>query len=139
MSNHFDNPTCLQARYQRAALLQQSASAIRDIALNTTPVPHWINDKQFWYRRQTHTGDQFRLVDCGATTNEPAFDHQTLARALTEITRQAVSADNLPIDQVVITLSPLQVCFVAFDTHYCFDADTQQCHTLPPVIGPKHS
>lgn len=56
----------LEKRYRNAAKLQHAITDIRKVALNTTLIPHWINDHCFWYRRQTKTGDQFQLVDAKA-------------------------------------------------------------------------
>ena len=133
MTNDQQDTTTLEACYRRAAILQRAVGNMNSIAMNTTLVPHWIDDTEyFWYRRKTRAGTNFRLVNAEATTNLEAFDHQALARSLVEVTHKNIEANNLPIHKVQITLCPLQVRFFAFDKHYCFDADTQQCQAMAP-------
>ena len=117
------NTITLETRYKRAAKLQNAVGNMRSVVLNATVLPHWLNDKCFWYRRETHSGVQFQLVDAKAGTNEPAFDHQALAAALSETTEQIVSSDNLPITKVIITLSPRYITFTAFEKAWCFAAE----------------
>ena len=121
----------LKTKYERAAVLQNAVNNISKVAFNTVIVPHWIaNTNCFWYRRKTKNGVQFRIVEAKAITNKEAFDHKDLANALSEAVDQKIDADNLPIKDVTITLSPLQVKFLAFEKRYRFDAKSQQCQSI---------
>ena len=123
----------IRSRYERAKRLYEGVFDRKKIVLNATLVPYWINGTDyFWYRRETCIGVQFRLVNARTTINEPAFDHQTLANALAEASHQRVESDNLPITKVTISLSPLQVSFLAFQKRYIFEAETQKCTTINP-------
>ena len=127
----------LEAAYQRAARFQNAVNDMSTIAKNTTLIPHWIGESDcFWYRRGTQTGVEFRLVNAKDSSNQQAFDHQVLAAALAEATQQEINADNLPITQVKISLSPAHVQFAAFDQYYCFDTQTGQCLALEPALEP---
>ena len=137
MTNSAQTTSNLEAAYQRAMLFQHASTDINKIALNTTLIPHWIDDTDcFWYRRLTKTGVQFRLVNARETSNQEAFDHQALAEALSDVSQQEISSNNLPITQVKITLAPCQVSFIAFDPTYCFDDDTQQCQAIETELNP---
>ena len=116
-------PQRLKACYQRAAKLHKTIGNMRNVVLNATLTPHWINDHCFWYRRQTRVGDQFQLVDANAGTNQPAFNHQALASALSKAVGQSIDGKNLPITKVIISLSPWQMTFTAFDKFWCLYED----------------
>ena len=47
------------------------------VVRNDAVFSHWIEGSEcFWCRREAQKGKIFRLVDAGAATNTPAFDHQ---------------------------------------------------------------
>ena len=128
-----DNP--LKSAYQHAARFQNALNDMSTIAKNTTLAPHWIGKSDcFWYRRETQVGVEFRLVNAKEATNQVAFDHQVLAAALADVCQQDISADNLPMTYVNITLHPRQVHFLAFDQHYCFDNETGHCQAVTPGV-----
>ena len=123
----------LEARYQRAATLQQGMLN-RHFIPNDILFPHWIEQSDcFWYERILKRGKHYRLVDAKAMTNDAAFNHETLARALATVAGQDVEADNLPITNVEITLSPAQVSFDAFDKRWVFESDAAVCREIDVV------
>ncbi|MDH7599691.1 MAG: prolyl oligopeptidase family serine peptidase [Sedimentisphaerales bacterium] len=64
--------------------------------------PNWFADgTKFWYRNNL-PGDkrQFILVDALRGTRALAFDHERLAKALSEASGQALEADRLPFDRI---------------------------------------
>lgn len=133
-------PQDLDARYQRAALLYKATLDTNHVAHNTILMPHWIEGADcFWYRRKTHSGVEFRLVNAETSANLLAFDHKALGAALAKMVDQEIATDNLPIENVRITLSPLQVRFTAFDKRYHFDAKTQHCQAIEPELLAHHS
>ena len=135
MTTHRHNSETLLAGYERAKTLYEGAFDIDKLALNTTLVPYWLGDDCFWYRRKTWQGSEFRLVDAKARTNQAAFDHQALATALGNLVEKSIKADNLPISKVSINLQPLTIRFEAFDKHYRFDGETQQCSAIESATG----
>ena len=121
----------LLERYERAKALYEGIFDINKLVLNPILVPHWIGDTDyFWYRRRTMRGTQFRLVNAKTASNRVAFDHRALADALAETSQRTIVADDLPITKVEISLSPLQVSFLAFDNHFVFDAKERHCRCL---------
>ncbi len=125
-----NNAAIVRSRYERAQALQQGLEG-KTVALNTTVIPHWIGDTDyFWYEQTTRTGKQYRLVNAQTATNQPAFDHADLATALTAASGRQVDADDLPISQIVIGLAPLRVSFAACDKHWVFDGQDKTCREL---------
>ena len=115
------------SRYEQAQTLLQGWITTQ-IVKNDVVYPHWIEGSHcFWYLRDTENGNEFRLVNADNANNTLAFDHNALADSLAVATGETISVDKLPIKQVIITLSPTQVCFRAFDKNWQFDTDTATC------------
>ena len=75
----------------------------------------WLpNENRFWYQKAIKGGKAFILVDAAKKTKQQAFDHQKLAKALTEKTRKAARATNLPFDR--ITFRDQRVIEFVFDS-----------------------
>ena len=138
MSSTSQSQTCntsddqgMEARYWRAEYLEQGPFT-KNVAFNTTVYPTWIEGRDcFWYQRDTKEGKQYRLVDATASSNVEAFDHQALAVALSVVTGETVDAIDLPIDQLTVTLSPLQLRFTAFGRWWLFDSKANTCKEVP--------
>lgn len=117
-------------KYQQARRLYPSIASFSDpsrkLTFNTTVYPYWIADSDcFWYQQETRSGQSFRLVDAKAATNTLAFNHQTLADALTAVTGEAVDAENLPLAQVTLSLAPTRLSFTALNQHWSFNDDSK--------------
>lgn len=144
-------PQPIEARYQRAQSILQGLGT-NQLVQNDTLFPHWIDGTDcFWYERTLKHGNelpnqddgessikldkQYRLVNAKASSNEVAFDHEALATALAKVAEQSVDKNDLPIKQVAITLAPVTISFAAFERHWLFTADNNQCQpvTAPPV------
>lgn len=136
MTNTLKNDDSIEARYERAQTLSQGFLT-KNIAFNTTLVPHWIGDEHFWYERDSSSGKEYRLVNTATGTNEIAFDHAALTKTLAGLTDKKVNAENLPIKRVDISLSPLQVSFSAFDKRWVFNCETAICQSLEDSLPRK--
>jgi dipeptidyl-peptidase 4 len=80
------------------------ARAERFLAWNVNPLvlgadvrPEWLDGDRFWYRNTIAEGHEFVLVDPARGTRERAFDHERLARALTEATGTEQDPFALPL------------------------------------------
>ncbi|AJQ95104.1 S9 family peptidase [Gynuella sunshinyii] len=127
----------MRKRYERAQVLE-NGFLTKNVAFNTTVLPNWINDTEyFWYKRDSKTGYQFRLVNSLTVSNEMAFDHQALADSLSAQTEETVDADNLPINLIEITLHPVTVTFNAFNRYWRYCDEHQTCEALDshPAAG----
>ena len=143
----------VHTRYHQANALVQGIMTNR-VVRNDGVFPHWLGDSQcFWYQRETTTGKAFHLVDANQQSNTIAFDHAALARALAGAMECEIDPDDLPITLVGMQLAEeatdqcgsdasarvLVVEFCAFNTHWQFDRQSGQCHSLaapaPTPIG----
>ncbi|WP_129778316.1 S9 family peptidase [Peristeroidobacter soli] len=80
---------------QAEALLSDRIGAL---VLNERVVPHWLPGRdEFWYRRETATGQEFVIVDAANGRKRPAFEHRALANALSEASGKPVDAKKLPV------------------------------------------
>src|SRR5438874_4027762 len=70
-----------KADYDRANGL---ARFVQGKVLNASIEPHWIDKgNRFWYRKDLPAGRrEFILVDAGAASKLPAFDHKRLSESL---------------------------------------------------------
>ncbi len=116
-------------RYQRAKALEQGSR--NKFVFNSMIYPHWISDSDaFWYRRDSRFAKRYRLVDAANVSNDDAFDHKGLARALEQQTGHEVDADNLPITNIDIILSPRAVTFSAFNKSWYYDDEQKRCREV---------
>ena len=117
----------IEARYQRAERLMQGLFT-KNIAFNTTLIPHWIGDSDFfWYEREYKQGKEFRLVDAADCSNEVAFDHGGFAEVLANASGREVDCRDLPIARVEFSLSPRTLKFDAFGKRWIFDVLLNTC------------
>ena len=125
----------IELRYLNAQNLEQGVFT-KKVASNTTLYPHWIRGADvFWYMRDTkdnkgELGVEYRLVNAGKVTNDLAFDHEMLANTLGEVTGQKIDYRNLPLNNVEISLFPLQVSFDAFGERWKFDEGLNRCEVV---------
>lgn len=129
--SQFSGQSEILRRYERAAALEQGIGT-KKVAFNTTLYPHWISDTDhFWYKRDSKTGYQYRLVNAKSGWNRIAFHHKALAKALSRATDQTIDDNNLPIADIDITLSPRTVAFTAFGKGWIFDNKRKTCKEKP--------
>ena len=76
----------LRARYESAAVdIAEPASAIG-------------RTHRFWYRKAIKGGEEFMTIDADMQQKRPAFDHASIAHALSEATGHPYSALKLPFN-----------------------------------------
>jgi dipeptidyl aminopeptidase/acylaminoacyl peptidase len=73
------------------------------LGTNTNPLVHevitnssWLNDGRLLYRRTIDQGHEFIVVDPNKSEKKEAFNHKSLAEAITEFTGKKYSATKLP-------------------------------------------
>ena len=96
--------TPMEQRYQRAEqLLDWNLSRkFKNLAVD----PHWLDEFRFWFKRDLcdrQEGSEFILVDTENLSQKPAFDHQHLAVALSELFNQTFNAWQLPVEIIELT------------------------------------
>lgn len=121
----------IETRYRRAEALKLAAHNNQPLAFNTTVHPHWIDDSDcFWYRRDSKQANQYRLVNAATGSNDIAFDHEALGRALSLSATETVAATQLPISHVKIMLSPREVRFSAFGKKWIYHDENRTCQAI---------
>ena len=75
------------------------------LTAGTSVQPKWVDDNRFWYRNQVFGGHEFIMVDAGARTRRPVFDHDQLAAALSAAGEENYEAGHLPFDEFEFTSS----------------------------------
>src|SRR5688572_18395886 len=86
------------ADYDRAVNLL--AQNLTGLVIGGSVTANWLPDGRFWYRAQTATGSEFRLVAPTARRVTPAFDHQRLAASLATVSGASITPTQLPFDQI---------------------------------------
>src|ERR1700722_3223625 len=121
-----------KADYDRAAQLPQ---LFRGKVFKAAIDPHWFaGNKRFWYRNDLTGGaSAYVLVDAVKGKQEPAFDHDKLAAALTKSIGKEVKANRLPITSVVFTEDGDEVRFLAADKSWQFNRNTHELKEVPKV------
>lgn len=72
---------------------------IQNLVYGLEVSPQWIEEGQsFWYRINTRQGKRFLFVEPDKKQKKPAFDHDKLARALSEKTEKPYGAGELPFE-----------------------------------------
>ena len=92
----------------RALTAEDYARAERQLGQNLNPLvfngavePEWLPDGRFWYRNLTPTGSEYLMVDPGAGTHAPAFDHERMTAGLSAAGGAAAVAAGLPPGQFI--------------------------------------
>ena len=122
------NDSSMLSRYERAAKVFEGQFTNKGF-MNDMVIAHWIADNEsFFYVRQTKKGRELRLVNVKEATNVCAFDHQALASSLSSLLGRVLDADNLTdLEDVTMSVNPLQVHFKADNRYWTFDSKTAAC------------
>lgn len=128
--------------YQRAEALQEK---FRGLTVNViTGQPSWIDDSNsFWYRKTVEGGHEFIYVDAVEEIQQPAFDHQRLAGALSEKSGESYTAVELPFDSFEYVDGRQSIRIAFDDTVYTCSLGNYSCesktddteHEPPPQWG----
>jgi len=118
--------------YEKAG--QFLTEPVRDLAYDGMVDPQWIGKtNRFWYRKEGPFGKQFMLVDVGALTSSPAFDHEKIAAALSSATKQSFTARALPFDAIRFADSERTLQFDAAGATWACRLDSYTCtHSSDP-------
>ena len=88
------------ADYDRA--VRWLAPNVNGLVIGGSVTANWLPgaSDRFWYDRQTARGHEFIFVDPIRKTRAPAFDHVTVAGALSAAVNANFRADSLPFDAI---------------------------------------
>lgn len=93
----------------------------------------WIDDHRFWYHNSLPEGNEFILVDAKSKTKKRAFDHEKLAKSLSDVSGTAYSALGLPFSQINFSNSLEEILFRVGGTDYSYSTQSGKCTILPQV------
>ncbi|MFC1476886.1 DPP IV N-terminal domain-containing protein [candidate division KSB1 bacterium] len=98
------------------------------LSANTTPLvtgtmsnPVWMADGRLQYRKTVPGGNEFVLVDPVERTKTTPFDHERLARALSEATDREIDAISLPFTQFEFSDNDRSIIFESGGKKYSCD------------------
>jgi dipeptidyl-peptidase-4 len=83
--------------------------------------PNWIDENAFWYRNSIPEGSEFILVDKKTKKRARAFDHQKLAKALSEATEKPYDPFKLPFQSLEYSKDKSSITFNAASRTYTYD------------------
>lgn len=90
------------AAQQKSLTAADYARAEKFMFYNTNPLvfhkvrPTWLPDGRFWYRDRSTEGNEFVVFDPVKQTREPAFDHESVASALSKAAGKSYDRWHLP-------------------------------------------
>lgn len=111
--------------YARAEKFLSAATS--PLVFGATVRPTWIDRDRFWYQNTFPKGQEFIIVDVKKRTRQRAFDHQKLANALSQVTRESYEPFNLSISGVEFVENGNSVRFTLGRTMYVYDIKNGQC------------
>lgn len=94
---------------------------------------HWIGcEDSFWYVRTSEKGHkEFVVVEAKTGERRPAFDHQALAAALSEVLGKVICAGQLPFTIFRYTVGRAGIAFLISDTLWTYSLETNQLRSEP--------
>jgi dipeptidyl aminopeptidase/acylaminoacyl peptidase len=95
--------------------------------------PHWLkgNDR-FWYRLDlADNTKEFLLVDALNGKRGPAFDHERLAKALSDQTTNVVQATKLPVESIKFSDDGKSMVVMTADANWDCDLETYRLTRRP--------
>lgn len=85
------------AEYKKAIALD---SLFRDKVINSPSTFHWQENNLLWYVNNTVDGKEYVWVDPSKQTQKKCFDHEALAKLLSEKFEKAIDSKNIEISEL---------------------------------------
>ncbi|HWQ48969.1 MAG TPA: DPP IV N-terminal domain-containing protein, partial [Methanosarcina sp.] len=100
---------------------------------NVSITPNWINGtNSFWYTKNDREGKKFMFVDTVNLTKDEAFDHELLAKALSNASKTEVNSSDLPFDKITFLPDIKEIRFSAFNESWQCDLHTYRVSNASP-------
>jgi dipeptidyl-peptidase 4 len=114
------------------------AEALRPYIYTSSVTPQFINDTdEFWYRWQDGEGARWMRVNPRTRTKTPLFDHDEMARILTETRGRPVDRSNLNLTNIEFTEDSQSIRFSIGQTRYEFHLTRKTLEELPRETPPR--
>ncbi|HMJ69230.1 MAG TPA: DPP IV N-terminal domain-containing protein [Cyclobacteriaceae bacterium] len=85
------------------------------------------NDTRFWYVKVIAGGKEFMLADPAKKTKAKAFDHQKLAKALSDKTKKIVNPKKLPFEEITFKDKGTAIEFVSDSVRWQCKLSSYDC------------
>jgi dipeptidyl-peptidase-4 len=128
------NPAAAQQQEKRILTAEDYARAEKFLRQHTDPLvfganvrPNWIDESLFWYRNNIPEGYEFVLVDAEKKQRNRAFDHEKLARALSEATGKTYEPFKLPFQSFRLSDDWSALIFTVDSRQYTYDIQSDRC------------
>ncbi len=135
-------PALLAAQQPKTITAADYARAEKFMSYYTQPLvtggyvsPTWMAGDRFWYREATPAGAEFLLVDPMHGTKAPAFNHAKLAAALSAVSGEHYTANDLPFYSIDLSDDGRTVSFDAGRRHYSCDVGGEKCADVGAATG----
>lgn len=116
---------------QRYKDMMNLDSTARNTVFKATVTANWQDGNSFWYRNQLKDNkSEYIYVDASKGIKQPAFDHEQLAKALSQASGKTVEANRLQINNLFIDQKTKQVVFRQGSQWWLFDAQKNTCTTV---------
>ena len=90
-------------------------------------LPSWIDEDSFWYRNNIQEGYEFVLVDMKNKKRQRAFDHQKLAKALSQASGESYEPFQLPFRTIEFSDDRTSISFKVDSVQYTYDLKKNLC------------
>jgi dipeptidyl-peptidase-4 len=98
------------------------------LAFHLDVEPHWIEaSDRFWYRSEDTSGKKFVLVDPEKNTSQAAFDHERLAKGLSEASGKSYEANKLPFDSFAFAAREQSIDITVGDVRWVCGIEAYRC------------
>jgi len=130
------NPAAAQPQEKRILTADDYARAEKFLSYNTDPLvfggsvePSWIDENSFWYRNAIPEGHEFVLVDVKKKLRKRAFDHEKLAKALSEVLEKSYEPFKLPFQSFEFSKDRNSLIFTVGSQFCTYDIRKNICLT----------
>jgi dipeptidyl aminopeptidase/acylaminoacyl peptidase len=123
----------------RVLTVDDYARAEKFLGASLTPLvfrasvrPNWLPDERFWYRNAlAENRSEFILVDPRRGSRAPAFDHASLAEALSKATGKTFEGARLPFAAFEFSPDGKTLAFGAEGKTWTYDPMAKTCREAP--------
>ena len=120
---------------RRSLTAADYAQAEKFMSYNASPLvlragvrPTWLPGDRFWYRNSLEKGgSEFILVDPARARRAPAFDHGSLATALSTASGKSYDASHLPFTTFNLSPDGRTISFRADGKQWSYDVKAKVC------------
>ncbi|MBG49767.1 MAG: S9 family peptidase [Pseudozobellia sp.] len=108
-------------------------STYRNKVFNTPNSFHWLGSDLLLYKNNTENGFTYLLVNVNEGTQLPLFDHEVVARKLTEKFDEKVNSDSLDLSDFTFKIASRQLTFHYEESIVEYSLRTNEILSIKPL------